>query len=43
VVGVKLQDNLGYLRKLVDAKIVYPDEKPRNRKYYFYDLISILR
>lgn len=33
----------GYLRKLVDAKIIYSDEKPRNRKYYFYDLISILR
>ena len=33
----------GYLRKLVDAKIIYSDEKPRNRKYYFYELISILR
>ena len=33
----------GYLRKLVDAKIIYSDEKSRNRKYYFYDLISILR
>lgn len=33
----------GYLRKLVEAKIVYSDEKPRNRKYYFYDLINILR
>ena len=32
-----------YLRKLVDAKIIYSDEKPRNRKYYFYDLINILR
>jgi len=32
-----------YLRKLVDAKIIYSDEKPRNRKYYFYDLIDILR
>ncbi|MCB2356750.1 Fic family protein [Clostridium estertheticum] len=33
----------GYLKKLVDAKIIYSDEKPRNRKYYFYDLINILR
>jgi len=33
----------GYLRKLVEAKIIYSDERPRNRKYYFYDLINILR
>jgi hypothetical protein len=33
----------GYLRKLVEAKIIYSDQKPRNRKYYFYDLINILR
>ncbi|MBU3110956.1 Fic family protein [Clostridium lacusfryxellense] len=33
----------GYLRKLVEAKIIYSDGKPRNRKYYFYDLINILR
>ncbi|MBU3216076.1 Fic family protein [Clostridium estertheticum] len=33
----------GYLKKLVEAKIIYSDEKPRNRKYYFYDLINILR
>ncbi|MBU3161795.1 Fic family protein [Clostridium frigoris] len=32
-----------YLRKLVEAKIIYSDEKHRNRKYYFYDLINILR
>lgn len=33
----------GYLNKLVDARIVYSDEKAINRKYYFYDLIDILR
>jgi ribosomal protein S25 len=33
----------GYLRKLVEAKIIYSDQKLRNRKYYFYDLINILR
>ncbi|MCB2305668.1 Fic family protein [Clostridium estertheticum] len=33
----------GYLKKLVEAKVIYSDEKPRNRKYYFYDLINILR
>ncbi|WP_298841043.1 Fic family protein [uncultured Clostridium sp.] len=32
-----------YLRKLVEAKIIYSDGKHRNRKYYFYDLINILR
>ena len=33
----------GYLRKLVEAKIIYSDGRSRNRKYYFYDLINILR
>ncbi|MBW9159173.1 Fic family protein [Clostridium sp. FP2] len=33
----------GYLRKLVEAKIIYSDKRPRNRKYYFYDLINILK
>ena len=33
----------GYLKKLLEAKIIYSDEKARNRKYYFYDLINILR
>lgn len=32
-----------YLRKLVESKIIYSDGRPRNRKYYFYDLINILR
>ncbi|MFA9397388.1 MAG: Fic family protein [Clostridiaceae bacterium] len=47
----KIRENLsiapatlnGYLKKLVDARIIYSDEKPRNRKYFFYDLISIIR
>jgi len=33
----------GYLRKLVEAKIINSDGRSRNRKYYFYDLINILR
>lgn len=33
----------GYLRKLIDAKIIYTDGKIRNRKYFFYDLINIIR
>ncbi|HBL06359.1 MAG TPA: Fic family protein [Clostridium sp.] len=33
----------GYLRKLVDARIIYTDGKPRNKKYFFYDLINIIR
>ena len=32
-----------YLNKLVEAHIIHPDNKLRNRKYYFYDLIDILR
>ena len=33
----------GYLKKLVDARIIYTDGKSRNRKYFFYDLINIIR
>lgn len=33
----------GYLKRLVDARIIYSDEKRRNRKYFFYDLINIIR
>ncbi len=33
----------GYLKLLVDAKIIYSDGKLRNRKYFFYDLINIIR
>ncbi|KYH35317.1 adenosine monophosphate-protein transferase SoFic [Clostridium tepidiprofundi DSM 19306] len=32
-----------YLNKLEENQIIYSDGKPRNRKYYFYDLINILR
>lgn len=47
----KIRENLSiapatlndYLKKLVDARIIYSDEKPRNRKYFFYDLINIIR
>lgn len=32
-----------HLNKLEDEKLIYSDGKMRNKKYYFYDLISILR
>lgn len=32
-----------YLNKLEEEKLIYSDGKLRNRKYYFYDLINILR
>lgn len=32
-----------YLNKLEEAHIIYSDGKVRNKKYYFYDLINILR
>ena len=32
-----------YLNKLVENHIIYTDSKKRNKKYYFYDLINILR
>lgn len=32
-----------YLNKLEDEKLIYSDGKSRNKKYYFYDLINILR
>lgn len=32
-----------YLNKLEEAQIIYSDGKIRNKRYYFYDLINILR
>ena len=32
-----------YLNKLEEEQIIYSDGKIRNKKYYFYDLINILR
>lgn len=32
-----------YLNKLVEAGVIYADDRVRNKKYFFYDLISILR
>ncbi len=32
-----------YLNKLCEHKIIYSDGAARNRKYYFYDLMSIIR
>lgn len=32
-----------YLNKLEEHQIIYSDGKVRNKKYYFYDLISLLR
>jgi len=32
-----------YLNRLEENQIIYSDGKLRNRKYYFYDLINILR
>lgn len=32
-----------YLKKLEDEQIIYSDGKIRNKKYYFYDLINILK
>lgn len=32
-----------YLNVLVDANIIYSDNKSRNRTYYYYDLLDILR
>jgi Fic family protein len=32
-----------YLNKLEEMKIIYSDGRVRNKKYYFYDLINILR
>lgn len=32
-----------YLNILVDAEILYTDDKSRNRTYFYYDLLNILR
>lgn len=32
-----------YLKKLVDANIIHSDDRARNRRYYFYDLMDVLR
>jgi Fic family protein len=43
IITDKEDDEEQYKKDIVAAKIIYSDEKPRNRKYYFYDLINILR
>ncbi len=32
-----------YLNQLVDSKILFTDNKSRNRKFFYYDLLDILR
>lgn len=32
-----------YLNKLEEAEVIYSNDKLRNKKYYFYDLITLLR
>lgn len=32
-----------YLNKLEEERLIYSDGKTRNKKYYFYDLINVLR
>ncbi len=32
-----------YLNKLEEAEVIYSNDKYRNKKYYFYDLITLLR
>ena len=32
-----------YLNTLVDARILYTDDKSRNRTFFYYDLLNILR
>lgn len=32
-----------YLNQLVEAKILYTDSKGRNRNYYYYDLLDVIR
>lgn len=32
-----------YLNLLIDSNIIYPNDEIRNKTYYFYDLINILR
>ena len=32
-----------YLNKLEEERVIFSDGRVRNKKYYFYDLINILR
>ena len=32
-----------YLNALEDCKIIYSDKKPKNRTYYYYRVLDILR
>ena len=43
IITDKEDDVEQYKKDIAVARKIYSDEKPRNRKYYFYDLISILR
>ena len=43
ITGIPMTSVNRYLSLLVDNKILYTDKKSRNRKYYYYDLLDILR
>lgn len=41
--GINITTIRRYLLQLENEKIIFSDDKPRNRKYYYYDLIEIIR
>ena len=41
--GINITTIRRYLLQLENEKIIFSDDKLRNRKYYYYDLIEIIR
>lgn len=43
ITGIPMTSVNRYLLKLLDSKVIYSDQKSRNRKFYCIDLLDILR
>ncbi len=43
ITGIPMTSTNRYLGQLVESKILYTNNKNRNRTYYYYDLLDILR
>ena len=41
--GIKITTIRRYLNQLEDKKVIFSDNKARNKKYYYYDLLELIR
>lgn len=41
--GINITTVRRYLNQLEDKKVIFSDNKARNKKYYYYDLLELIR